>query len=219
MSAYRIAVLAAAVILQGLFVTTAQATDTRAEANRAMSKPIVRGGIVFKTYCKLCHGEIGNGISRASKLYGKTDLKIATRTPDYYEKIIRMGGGAVGRSEYMPPWQDELSNEQVMDVVAYLSVIATPERRGEAVFKANCLLCHGVKGDGKGRASVLFDPPPANLTKSDKNDEYKRMIITYGGAYMGRSPVMPIWGEQLTTQEIEDVIKYLRTLLVIPPPE
>ena len=103
--------------------------------------------------------------------------------------------------------------------MAYLAVITSPEKRGEAVFKANCLLCHGVKGDGKGRASVLFNPPPANLTLSDKNDDYKRMIITLGGAAMGRSEVMPVWGEQLSHQEIEDVIKYIGTLLVVARPQ
>ena len=219
MNAHRIAVLAAGLLLQGIFSGAAQATDSRAEAEREMSKPIVRGGIVFKTYCKLCHGEVGNGVARATKLYGKVNLEITQKTPNYFENIIRQGGTGVGRSEFMPPWQDELSEEQINDVVSYLSIIAAPERRGEAVFKANCILCHGVKGDGKGRASVLFHPPPANLTKSDKNDDYKKMIITYGGAAMGRSPVMPIWGEQLSSQEINDVIKYLRTILVVPPPQ
>ena len=58
-------------------------------------------------------------------------------------------------------------------------------------------------------------PPPANLTMSDKNDEYKIMIITLGGAAMGRSTVMPAWGEQLLLpQEIEDVVAYLKTVLV-----
>ena len=209
----------AMLFVQCLFVTAAQATDSRMDAEKEMAKPIVRGGIVFKNYCKLCHGEVGNGVSRATKLYGNEDLRIGQKAPDYFEKIIRQGGAATGRSEFMPPWQDELSDEQVNDVVAYLSVITVPERRGEAVFKANCLLCHGVKGDGKGRASVLFNPPPANLTLSDKNDDYKKMIITYGGAAMGRSEVMPIWGEQLSSQEIEDVVKYLRTLLAVPYPD
>lgn len=210
---------AVALVVQCLFNAGAQAADSRADAEREMARPIVRGGIVFKTYCKLCHGEVGDGVGRATKLYGNVSLEIRQQSAEYFDKIIRQGGAAVGRSEFMPPWQDELSDEQVKDVVAYLSVITAPEKRGEAVFKANCLLCHGVKGDGKGRASVLFNPPPANLTVSDKNDDYKRMIITYGGAAMGRSEVMPIWGEQLSHQEIEDVIKYLRTLLAVPPPQ
>jgi len=198
------------------FVAEAHAADSRNEAESELQKPLVRGGIVFKSYCMLCHGERGDGVARATKLYGNVDLEIGARPVEYYEKIIREGGLAVNRSEYMPPWQDELSDEQIGDVVAYLSVVTNQDKRGEAVFKANCILCHGVKGDGKGRASVLFNPPPANLTKSDKNDEYKKMIITYGGAAMGRSPVMPIWGEQLSSQEIEDVVNYLRTLLVTP---
>ena len=215
----RLLMAVAALIIQCLVVTGAQATDSRVDSERELAKPLVRGGIVFKNYCILCHGEAGDGVARATKLYGNVGLNIGKQSGDYLDKIIRLGGAAVGRSEFMPPWQDELSDEQVKDVVAYLTVITVPEKRGEAVFKANCLLCHGVKGDGKGRASVLFDPPPANLTTSDKNDDYKRMIITYGGAAMGRSEVMPVWGEQLSHQEIEDVIKYIDTLLVVVSPQ
>jgi cytochrome c oxidase cbb3-type subunit 3 len=157
---------------------------------------------------------MANGDTKAAKLYNVATLSIKPMSTEYYEKIIRGGGPAVGKAPYMPPWQDELSNEQIKDVVAYLGVVSNAVGRGEVVFKTNCVLCHGVKGDGKGRASVLFDPPPANLTRSDKNDEYKTMIITMGGAAMGRSPVMPVWGEQLSTQEINDVVAYLRTILV-----
>jgi len=201
---------------QVTFIAAAFAVDSRGEAESEMQKPVVRGGIVFKSYCKLCHGERGDGMARAAKLYGDANLEIRAQPVEYYDKIIREGGAALQRSEFMPPWQGELSDEQINDVVAYLAVVTSSLKRGEAVFKANCILCHGVKGDGKGRASVLFNPPPANLTRSDKNDQYKTMIITYGGAAMGRSPVMPVWGEQLSSQEIEDVVNYLRTL-VAPP--
>ncbi|HEB92855.1 MAG TPA: c-type cytochrome [Gammaproteobacteria bacterium] len=114
----------------------------------------------------------------------------------------------------MPPWEGELSEEQIRDVVAYLQIATDSKRRGEVVFKTNCILCHGLMADGKGRAARMYDPPPANLTKSDKNDDYKRMIISRGGAAMGRSEFMPVWGDQLSAQEIEDVVAYLRTILV-----
>jgi cytochrome c oxidase cbb3-type subunit 3 len=39
--------------------------------------------------------------------------------------MIRRGGGAMGRSAYMPPWGEELSDEQITDVVAYLRSITT----------------------------------------------------------------------------------------------
>ncbi len=196
-----------------LLGTAAQA-DSRKAVKQELSKPVIRGGIVFKNYCKLCHGERADGIARAAKLYGVANLAIKPADEDYYFKIIRGGGTAVGKSEFMPPWEHELSEEQIRDVVAYLKIATDDARRGEVVFKTNCILCHGLKADGKGRAARLYDPPPADLTRSDKNDDYKRMIITLGGAAMGRSEFMPVWGEQLSEQEIEDVIAYLRTILV-----
>ncbi len=188
--------------------------DSRSAIKKELAKPVVRGGIVFKNYCIVCHGERGDGLARAAKLHGIANLAINPQSIKYYNKIIREGGAAVGRSEFMPPWGDELSKEQINDVVSYLMVVGDTMYRGEVVFKTNCILCHGIKGDGKGRAAILYDPPPADLTRSDKNDQYKRMIITFGGEAMGRSSVMPIWGEQLSEQEINDVIAYLRTLLV-----
>ncbi len=190
------------------------ARQKRQDVEETRSKPLIRGAVVFKSYCVLCHGETGDGMARATRLYGQMNLVIIERPQIFYEKVIRDGGTAVGFSRYMPAWKNELSEEQIEDVIVYLGAVNNPVRRGEAVFKTNCILCHGIKGDGKGRAAVLYNPPPANLTLSDKNDAYKRMIITMGGAAMGRSAVMPVWGEQLTVQEIDDAVAYLRTIVV-----
>lgn len=169
---------------------------------------------MFKNYCVLCHGERGDGLARSAKLYGVVNLAIRQRDDDYLQKIIRKGGTGVGRSAFMPMWQEELSEEQITDVIAYLKVIGDDTSRGEVVFKTNCILCHGINGTGNGRAAHLFDPRPADLTRSDKNNDYKRLIITNGGEAMGRSPAMPAWGDQLSPQEIGDTVSYLRTLLV-----
>lgn len=177
-------------------------------------KPIIRGGIVFKTYCSLCHGETADGQGRASHLYPGLRTRISTQTEKYYRTVILGGGPAGGMSEYMPPWNDELSAEQVRDVLAYLKIVTDPVTRGEVVFKTNCILCHGLKGDGKGRAAKLYDPPPANLTTSDKNTDYKIAIVSYGGEAMGRSAVMPVWSEQLSEQQIKDVVAYIDSLVV-----
>ena len=37
--------------------------------------------------------------------------------------FTRKGGAAMGRSEFMPPWGLELTDEQIKDVVFYLGVI------------------------------------------------------------------------------------------------
>jgi cbb3-type cytochrome c oxidase subunit III len=195
-----------------LFASNVAWSDSRKDIKNELSKPMVRGGIVFKNYCKLCHGEKADGMARAAKLYGVTNLTITPGSNDYYFKVIRSGGESVGKSEFMPPWEGELSEEQINDVVTYLQIVTDKARRGEVVFKTNCILCHGINANGKGRAAKLYTPPPTNLTKSDKSDDYKISIITLGGKAMGRSEFMPPWGDQLTEQEIVDAVAYLKTI-------
>ncbi len=91
----------------------------------------------------------------------------------------------------------------------------TPEAeifRGNIVFNNYCVLCHGIKADGTGRAAKLYRPRPANLVLSDKNDQYKELIVRQGGAALGRSEFMPPWGNELTDEQITDVIGYLRSI-------
>lgn len=84
--------------------------------------------------------------------------------------------------------------------------------RGDIVFNHYCILCHGAKADGNGRAAKLYNPRPANLLTSDKNDDYKELIIRRGGAALGRSEFMPPWGEELTDEQVNDVIAFLRSI-------
>ena len=84
--------------------------------------------------------------------------------------------------------------------------------RGSIVYTYYCVLCHGSKADGTGRAAKLYTPPPANLVMSDKNDDYKRLIIRLGGKALGRSEFMPAWDKELTDEQISDVVAYLASI-------
>src|ERR1051325_255004 len=91
----------------------ALAQDTRENVNKETSKPMIRGGVVYKTYCVLCHGEHGDGSTPAAKLEQSPDLATQPRPHEYYEKIIRKGGHRMGMSASMPAWQYDLSDEQI----------------------------------------------------------------------------------------------------------
>lgn len=86
--------------------------------------------------------------------------------------------------------------------------------RGSIVFRTYCALCHGYKADGNGRAARNYSPRPPNLTLSTATDEYKTLIIRKGGAAIGRSQFMPPWGNELTDEQIGDVVYYLGTVSV-----
>lgn len=84
--------------------------------------------------------------------------------------------------------------------------------RGGIVFSHYCALCHGLQADGKGRAAKMYDPKPANLITSDKNNDYKELIIRRGGAAIGRSQFMPPWDDELTDEQIADVVAFLHSI-------
>jgi mono/diheme cytochrome c family protein len=88
--------------------------------------------------------------------------------------------------------------------------------RGGLVYANYCVTCHGFNADGNGRAARLYNPKPANLRMSEKNDAYFALIIRMGGEAMGRSPFMPPWGAELTDEQTKDLVTYLRSINARP---
>lgn len=86
--------------------------------------------------------------------------------------------------------------------------------RGGLVYANYCVTCHGINADGNGRAARLYNPKPANLRSSDKNDGYFSLIIRKGGAALGRSEFMPTWESELTNEQVSDLVAYLRSINV-----
>lgn len=84
--------------------------------------------------------------------------------------------------------------------------------RGGIVFRTYCVLCHGETGKGNGRLAIGKMPPPADLTKSMLSDSQKEAIIRGGGESVGRSPFMPPWGQELSDEQIKDLITFLRAI-------
>lgn len=86
--------------------------------------------------------------------------------------------------------------------------------RGRLAFQNYCVLCHGPEGRGDGRAAKLHNPRPFNLTTSTAPRYYIADMVRKGGEAMGRGKGMPPWGEQLTDEQVNDVLNFLFTLRV-----
>ena len=72
---------------------------------------------------------------------------------------------------------------------------APPAESANELFKNRCSPCHGPGGRGDGPAAAALNPKPRNYAdaewqKSVTDDQIKKTIL-YGGAAVGKSPVMP----------------------------
>jgi mono/diheme cytochrome c family protein len=88
----------------------------------------------------------------------------------------------------------------------------TPATRGARTYGRYCAVCHGPDGDGNGRAAALQNPRPANLRATNKDDAYLGLIVRRGGAALGRSPGMPSWATELSNDQVDDLVAFIRSI-------
>lgn len=80
---------------------------------------------------------------------------------------------------------------------------------GKRVFGTYCVNCHGQSGKGDGPIGQSLVPPAANLTLLGKKSD-KEILDTIQKGRPGTA--MPSWKNDLSTQDILDVLAYIRTL-------
>jgi mono/diheme cytochrome c family protein len=68
-------------------------------------------------------------------------------------------------------------------------------KQAKDIFTGRCTPCHGPAGKGDGPASAGLTPKPRNLGdpawQKSVTDEHVEKIIKFGGAAVGKSPMMP----------------------------
>jgi cytochrome c oxidase cbb3-type subunit 3 len=83
------------------------------------------------------------------------------------------------------------------------------ERRGEALFQANCAFCHAADGTGRNWIGRFMEPHPRDLTNPDfmraMSRERLRRVIRDGLPQTS----MPAWKSVLQPAEIDAVIAYV----------
>lgn len=86
---------------------------------------------------------------------------------------------------------------------------------GQGNYMSNCTPCHGFEGKGDGMLAEELDVKPRNLADakvmSSKTDEHLFKVIKEGGASVGLTENMTPFNEQMSDEEINNVIAYLRS--------
>lgn len=87
---------------------------------------------------------------------------------------------------------------------------------GEKIYQWYCSPCHGDKGDGNGFNAKNLDPRPAVHTNAEfmskRTDKDLYDVISGGGRAVGKSTLMPPWGNTFNKVQIKSLVKYLREL-------
>jgi len=120
-----------------LLVLMLLAVSPLAQAEATTDAQYERGHKVYGKYCARCHGKKADGEGRMVKrLYRKKGTQLpsnftldiyADRPAAYLRKIIVDGGEHHSMSKYMPPFGQELSGNNVDDLVYFIRKV--PQKR------------------------------------------------------------------------------------------
>lgn len=96
------------------------------------------------------------------------------------------------------------------------SAEAEPALKAKELYKCYCTPCHGLKGNGDGFNAKNLDPRPAKHADPNfmtrRTDQELFDAISVGGKGIGKSTLMPPWGNTFDKGQIESLVQYLRKL-------
>jgi mono/diheme cytochrome c family protein len=87
--------------------------------------------------------------------------------------------------------------------------------QAKTIYQERCSACHGPNGQGDGPGSAALNPKPRNYHdrawQATVTDEQIKRTITYGGAAVGKSPIMPASPDLEQKPEVVDgLVKIVR---------
>lgn len=183
------------------------------------------GAYIFHNYCSVCHGDKGDGQTRARN--GLVPPPRNYTTPEAAVELTRermihsVTNGRPGTA--MIAWGHELSPKEIENVVDYIRATFMKlgdkaERkmpgskllasRGGVLYTENCAMCHGETGarDMTGR----MQPPPRDFTTPAVIAELtrERMIASISNGRPGTA--MKAYGSQFSKSDIEAMVDFIQ---------
>jgi len=199
-------------LLAGLLLAAALGLPGRA---RAAANAIAEGAKLYSSYCAVCHGDQGNGKSRAQASLNPPPRDFTSAALPRERMLESVSNGRPGTA--MSAWKTQLRPQQIAAVVDYVRQTFMPaepsaqESRGRQVFSKNCSVCHGDHGDGRSRAQASLNPPPRDFTAPEARAELslERMLtsVSYGRA----DTAMAGFKGRLSQEDIQAVVAYIRS--------
>ena len=169
------------------------------------------GKSAFRENCSACHGQGAQGYKGYPNL-NDDDWLWGGKLSDIYQTLlygIRSGHDSA-RVNQMPSFglDKVLKKTEINDTIEYVLSLSNKSEfnaRGEAIFKANCVACHGNEGKGNQELGAPNLTDAIWLYGSDKKDIYYTI-------YYARAGVMPFWKNRLDDNTIKSLTLYVHSL-------
>jgi mono/diheme cytochrome c family protein len=190
------------------------------------------GEKIYDDFCLQCHGDGGVGLTNkitvdgVDTLYAEPPLRFIYSRYDAgglsEDQITQLVYDAINRGRPntpMPTWGSAFggpfNSHQVDNVVAYIQSIqeSFPEAEedgGEAIFAANCQVCHGVGGSGRSKEGGLTVGPNLTVALDRLTIEQLRETIEHGRLNTNR-PSMPTWAA-LGEDAIDALVRFIQSI-------
>jgi cbb3-type cytochrome c oxidase subunit III len=190
------------------------------------------GATIFHNYCSVCHGDKGDGQTRARN--GLVPPPRNYTTPEAAIELTRermiysVTHGREGTA--MIGWGKELSEKEIEGVVDYIRMKfmklggktehVPPDSkllasRGGVLYLQACAMCHGETGTRP--TTGRMQPPPRDFTSPEVIAELtrKRMIASVTNGRPGTA--MKGYGTQFNKGEIEAMVDFIREAFMSGP--
>ncbi len=183
------------------------------------------GAQLFADNCADCHGQFGEGglnPTRAGDIIAPISSAefLKTRDDVTLRAIISQGQPNFGMSPFGASYGGPLGDDEIDAIVTFMRsweanppVELPPEvsagqaaLNGSEIFASVCARCHGAQGEG-GLGPALRDP----AIQAKYNDQGLFEAIDQGH----EATPMIAWGEILTSDQIQQLVRFVRAL---PPP-
>lgn len=120
------------------------------------------------------------------------------------------------------PLQNAYGSEPDWNDAQRIIPLSYEEAQGKQIFYEQCVWCHAdqTPAGPSNRSNVTPAPPLWNdgATLNSLSDAFLEKFTAQGGSAMGKSAMMPPYGQTLTPEEIRAVVAYARAI-AIPAPQ
>jgi mono/diheme cytochrome c family protein len=103
----------------------------------------------------------------------------------------------------------------LMIAAPMMALAQTAPQTGKEIFEQMCAGCHGTYGNGQEGTKSGFVPRIATLADKEYMDsvpdDYLKLVIKKGGAYMGKMSAMPAWEHKFNDEQVDALVAHIRT--------